>query len=582
MDQLSKDDLREHESLSRPMPPPRRNQLCRYLLIPSVCLALFVYLILPTNRLLVPSRPSLTLHQPTRTAVAPVADAPFPSGTGFPGPTPTGIEPSLVNLAYPLQQDVFPLVRPRAKDSNASSTFDIAKHWGNLSPFYSVPQSFPGSESVENASPSIPHACKLKQVHILHRHGARYPTSYSGPENFALKLARHLPNLKTSGDLSFLPSWRYTLGAEILTPFGRNQLFQLGVGMRQKYGYMLSQGSEEERKGNKLVFRTTSQDRMLKSALNFAAGFWGIPFEEQYDQLAMIEAPGFNCTLAPYKTCGHATDRVSKLYERPLQEWIGIYLKDARNRLQSMTEGMEWTTQDVFDAQTVCPYEVVALGASSFCSIFTEEEWRGFDYAWDIYFWYATGHGAPTSAAVGIGWVQELVSRLTKEPIQTHNSSTNATYHTPQLFPLNQPIYVDATHDSVFPPILTALNFTLFSRGGPLPSTHIPPPEKRSYVTTRVAPFAANLQIQVMTCEDDANEQRDGREKEDVVRFILNDAVLPLEDIKGCASDEEGRCKLETVVSALKERIQEVDFAEDCFGDYRYDTNITTGRPEPR
>jgi hypothetical protein len=63
------------------------------------------------------------------------------------------------------------------------------------------------------------------------------------------------------------------------------------------------------------VFRTETQDRMLKSAQNFAAGmswvlltseyadhvgFFGIPAEDQYNLEVMIEAPGFNCTLAPW------------------------------------------------------------------------------------------------------------------------------------------------------------------------------------------------------------------------------------------------------------------------------------------
>ena len=32
-----------------------------------------------------------------------------------------------------------------------------------------------------------------------------------------------------------------------------------------------------------------SRDRMLASALNFAAGFWGIPFENKYLQSITIE-----------------------------------------------------------------------------------------------------------------------------------------------------------------------------------------------------------------------------------------------------------------------------------------------------
>lgn len=119
-----------------------------------------------------------------------------------------------------------------------------------------------------------------------------------------------------SGKLSFLNDWTYKLGAELLTPFGREELFNLGVSFRVKYGHLL-----ETTGSTKLpVFRTESQDRMLNSAKNFAAGFFGcesglksstrvirltlypllVPFEEQYHQLVTIEWPGFNNTLAPY------------------------------------------------------------------------------------------------------------------------------------------------------------------------------------------------------------------------------------------------------------------------------------------
>ena len=51
---------------------------------------------------------------------------------------------------------------------------------------------------------------------------------------------------------------------------------------------------------------------------------------------------------------------------------------------------------------------------------------------------------------MGIGWVQELVARLTKTPISVHNSSTNGTLdNNAATFPLDQSIYVDATHDTI-------------------------------------------------------------------------------------------------------------------------------------
>ena len=88
----------------------------------------------------------------------------------------------------------------------------------------------------------------------------------------------------------------------------------------------------------------------------------------------------------------------------------------------------------------------------------------------DLNFWYTSGFGSPVGRAQGIGYVQELVARLTKTPIQTvcyndshflclvfdhcyalsqHNSTTNSTLDdNPITFPLDgRALYVDATHE---------------------------------------------------------------------------------------------------------------------------------------
>jgi len=68
----------------------------------------------------------------------------------------------------------------------------------------------------------------------------------------------------------------------------------------------------------------------------------------------------------------------------------------------------------------------------------------------DLDFWYGQGPGNPVTAAQGIGYVQEVVARLTQTPIAVHNSTTNSTLsNNPTITPLNQPIYVDVTHDTV-------------------------------------------------------------------------------------------------------------------------------------
>lgn len=72
------------------------------------------------------------------------------------------------------------------------------------------------------------------------------------------------------------------------------------------------------------------------------------------------------------------------------------------------------------------------------------------DEVQDLNFWYANGPGNPAASAQGIGYVQELVARLTQKPITTFDSAVNKSIVTNKaLFPLNQPIFVDATHDTV-------------------------------------------------------------------------------------------------------------------------------------
>src|ERR1700722_8064998 len=168
-------------------------------------------------------------------------DSYFPdaSEVGFAGPTPSmffiaivasrpdvtllpaGDEAEAVATAptYAKLNTNFPLVNPNTADDKGTS-FNVVEHWGNLSPFNSV------KSTLDKATQQIPEGCQINQVHLLHRHGARYPTSGSAPAAFATTLhaAASGAGFGASGPLSFLNTWTYKLGAEILTPFGREQL----------------------------------------------------------------------------------------------------------------------------------------------------------------------------------------------------------------------------------------------------------------------------------------------------------------------------------------------------------------------
>lgn len=154
-----------------------------------------------------------------------------------------------------------------------------------------------------DASPLIPDGCNIVQLHLLYRHGARYPTSGAAPATFAQKVqnATRAGGFNVTGELSFLADWTYKLGAELLTPFGRSQNFNLGVAYRQLYGNLLNNFTTS---GTIPVFRTESQDRMVKTAENFAAGFFGVPeYLDQVNIEILVENTGVNNSGAPYEVC---------------------------------------------------------------------------------------------------------------------------------------------------------------------------------------------------------------------------------------------------------------------------------------
>lgn len=94
--------------------------------------------------------------------------------------------------------------------------FDMAKYWGNLSPQYSVNSAVYG---LPEASPLVPRGCEVVQVFTYFRHGARYPTTGAAPSSFAAKVHNaSLVGFNATGDLAFLNTWTYQLGAELLTP----------------------------------------------------------------------------------------------------------------------------------------------------------------------------------------------------------------------------------------------------------------------------------------------------------------------------------------------------------------------------
>lgn len=205
-------------------------------------------------------------------------------------------------------------------DGMGAANESVFQMMGYLSPYTPAPDGFGVAEW------PLPPGAEIVQVQMLSRHGSRYPTSGAG-SNVALfgerirdARARRLGEFKATGPLAFLNEWEYQLGYEILVPKGRQELFDSGVLHAYMYGKLYNPNS-------KIIVRTTTQDRMLKSAEYFMAGFFGLEWTKNATIEVIIEEHGFNNSLAGSLACPNAKKEAG--FNATI-EWVGQYLQKGK------------------------------------------------------------------------------------------------------------------------------------------------------------------------------------------------------------------------------------------------------------
>ena len=445
-------------------------------------------------------------------------------------------------------------------NSHNASIFQLM---GQVSPYFPNPIGF-GVEEYP-----LPAGANISQVHVFHRHGSRYPTTDAGVQKLGAKLEALVANgtSKFSGALSFLNSFTYELGAEILVPIGRQELFDSGVLHYYNYGHLYNTSA-------KIIARTTSQDRMLKSAEYFMAGFFGLQWTNNASLEVIIEGTGFNISLAGYDNCNNSNLAVNEGGTNASMIWESTYLKDATARFNALSSGYNWTAADVYNAQTLCPYETVAFGYSSFCDLFNYQEWLDFEYSIDIDFAGNNYFESPTGRAVGIGYVQEILARLQNHTIDVPTAQDNITLDNNTVtFPLNQSLYFDFTHDTNIAGVLTAFGLTQFA---PVLPTSGPPPDQQ-LIVSHVQPFAGRLDIEIITApqpvaanrtESPATAYTDGPPTS-YIHFIINQRTLPLgKSFPACEMRTDGWCELKTFVEIQQQSLMNASYEFACNGKY--------------
>ena len=241
--------------------------------------------------------------------------------------------------------------------------------------------------------------------------------------------------------------------------------------------------------------------------------------------------------------------------------------------------------------QSICAYETNYLGSSSFCNLFTLEEWQGFEASLDIEYYYDYAWGNPTGRAQGIGYLQELLSRLLHRPITSSNSSVNSTLASNSTaFPLDQKFYADFSHDDIIVSVLTAMSLDYFKDP---PSLSFPPNSNRHFILGHMTPFAAKLVTEVIGCGSSnptavsnsrtyTNPSQFGyiptNATHKFIRMRLNNGILPLSTIRGgqCGNRTDGMCSMSNFLSSQSNSTQLANYQYTCFGNFTI-SNVTSG-----
>ncbi|EFY97843.1 histidine phosphatase superfamily (branch 2) [Metarhizium robertsii] len=497
----------------------------------------------------------------------------------------------------------------------------IYTSWGELSVYADNAEDAFGVQYV-----GLPDGCQVESVSTLQRHAERYPDSVDGAVTggFAQKVANYSKangGEAFTGPLTFLNSYVYILNdTGLLTGRGASTEFSAGASFWNRYGRTLYNASVAQLQYSptfasngsarpKVTLRTTGQSRIENSLVNWSLGFFGPSFnstpdpaltewESPFRVVVIPEGGTENNTLASYDSCfNDNSDSNANIASRLQDAYKRVYLRSALRRLQAYApRGFTFDYQDLYAMQMTCAYEYSFIGMSDFCSLFTMEDWHGFENVLDLQYYYLYSYGNPTGRAQGIGYLQELMARIRHQFITSSNSSVNATLDdNPTTFPLGQQIYADFSHDDIIISVLTAMSLD-YLKDAPTTSK-FPPSSDNHFTLSRLTPFGANLITEVIGCGASDPEPVESRRvpyapgqygyeasnsSYKFVRMRLNNGILPLNTIRGgqCGNATSGRldglCALGSFLESQESAFELSNYAFACFGNYTL-ANSTTG-----
>ncbi|KAF8317593.1 acid phosphatase, partial [Clavulina sp. PMI_390] len=395
------------------------------------------------------------------------------------------------------------------------------------SPFYPVEPYYPG-----------PSECKIEQVNLLYRHGARHPTLGAGAR-MASTLEKLLSASSLSPRLRFVESYEWQFNAGDLLPYGAKEGYIAGQIAFERYGALLGTGATFS---STPFLRVSLSQRVVDTATNWTLGFAaaGNFSTNIYSPVLIPESRTVNNTLDD-KNCPNRDESISDARQA---QFLATFAPTITAALNAEAPGSDLDDTDVVNLYFLCAFDsLLREGLSPFCLLFDTSTWKDLETYQDVGKFYLTGPGNPLGPVQGVGYVSELIARLTSQPVRNTTNINRPLDASPDTFPLDRKIYVDFSHDNQVVPIYAALG--LYNNS-----------TRTNFKASEVVPFAGRLAVEKYSCPSGSPTSISSRSKrawKQYVRFVSNDRVMKstCNEANTLASSNGTMCELEAFIDTL-------------------------------
>lgn len=227
----------------------------------------------------------------------------------------------------------------------------------------------------------------------------------SSPVGKALAFTKHWEYFTTPGSPEFESLIRHGRYA------GTTAAENTGKILRSRYNHLIHNNTAT-------TFWSASSRRDVETAEHFATGFFGSEWNTtNAAHLEIIpEDPerGAN-TLTPSKSCSRY--QFDQLYGRNigykvLDNWQHTFTESIKPRLEPAAPGFNFSAVDIWSMFEMCGFETLVRGVSSWCNVFTNDEWLDFEYGRDILHFYRAGPGNSYAGVMGSLWLDATLKNM--------------------------------------------------------------------------------------------------------------------------------------------------------------------------